>query len=109
MAKTFADHLLNQHEIHLHLDLSVSDPQQKAELINLVDDIFTHHLLDTVLHHLPSKHHQDFIELLKQGLSDPKILDFLKSKIEIDIEHEIRTMAAKIKSEIKADIQKSLK
>jgi hypothetical protein len=107
MSKTFADHLLNKHEIHAHLDLVISDPEEKAELINLIEDIFTHHLLDTSLQHLPKTHHNEFLELLKKDLSDPKILKFLKDKIEIDIEKEIDAMSKKVKKEILQDLHKS--
>jgi len=108
MAKTFADHILKKDEIHTHIELYVTDADQKKELIELVEDIFTHHLLDTVLTHLPKHHHDGFTELLKEGLSDPKILRFLKDKIEVDIEKEIEKTALKLKKEILADMKKSL-
>jgi len=107
MSKTFADHLLGKDEIYAHIDLYVTHPDQKKELVNLVEDIFTHHLLDTVLTHLPKHHHDAFAALLKDGLSDPKILRFLKEKIEIDIEAEIQKAAAKLKKDLLADIKKS--
>lgn len=106
MPKTFADHLLKKAEIHAHLDLFVTDPDQKKELTELVEDIFTHHLLDTVLTHLPKHHHDTFTDMLKESLSDPKILKFLKEKIDLDIEAEISKVALKLKKDILADIKK---
>ena len=107
MPKTFADHLLKKDEIHTHVEKYVTDAEQKQELVDLVEDIFTNHLLHTVLTHLPKNHHDDFLELIKKGLSDPKILKFLKEKIEIDIEAEISKVALKVKKDILSDIKKS--
>jgi len=107
MSKTFADHILAKDEIFTHIELYTKHPEQKQELINLVEEIFSHHLLDTVLTHLPKNHHDEFLEMIKKGLSDPKILKFLKEKIEIDIEKEIRKSALKLRKELLSDIQKS--
>ncbi len=107
MPKTFADHILQIEQIHTHIDIYVSHPDEKQELKKIIEEIFTHHLLDLSLTHLPKTHHDEFLALLKKDLSDPKILKFLKEKIELDIEKEISHMSEKLKKEILTDIKKS--
>jgi len=107
MSKVFFDHLVIREEITAELDLHAIDPEEREELIQLVDEILHHHVLNVILNHLPKEHHLDFAKRLHEAPHDPGILEYVKTKVTIDIEDELKKHAAKIKKDILADIKKS--
>lgn len=107
MSKIWYDHLVLHEEITLELDRYEIDAEEKTELVNLVDQILHHHVLNVILSHLPQEHHSVFITGFHQNPGDHQLLDFVKSRVKVDIEAEIKKQADRIKTEILRDIQKS--
>lgn len=107
-AKLFYDHLIAYEETISILNIHDLDPDEKQELIQLIDEIFHHHLLNLILNYLPPHHHQEFLTLLSKDPSSPDLLIYLKSRITlVDIEIEIQKHGQKIKSDILKEVQKS--
>ncbi len=107
MSKLFFDHLIVREELNVDLDLHQLDATTRSELLQLIDEILNHHALNVVLSHLPKKHHPDFISRLIHDPGDPELLGYLKSKVTVDIESEIKKHLLKIKTEIKSEIKKA--
>ena len=106
MSKIFYDHLTLHEEITAKLDIQHLDPQEREELVDLIDQTLHHHVLDLILTHLPREHHADFVSRLHAAPHDLSLLDYLKTHIP-DIEAKISSHAAKVKKEILSDIKKS--
>lgn len=108
MAKIFYDHLIAYEETIALLETHNLDPEEKGELIRLIDSIYHHHLLNLILNYLPPSHHQEFMARLYQDPASPELLIFLKDSITVvDIELEIQKHGQKIKNDIVKEIQKS--
>jgi hypothetical protein len=107
MSKIWYDFLVEREEITLVLDKFSLDSEEKAELIDLIDQTLHHHTLNVILSHLPQSYHQDFISRFHKNPADGKLLSFVKTKVTVDIEVEIRKQAQRIKKEILSDIKKS--
>ena len=107
MSKLFFDHLVIREEITAHLDTFVMDQEEKEEIIRIIDENLHHHVLNVILNHLPKEHHATFMELVIKTPHDPSVLDFVKSKVEVDIEEEIKNIAARIKKEILSEIKRA--
>lgn len=107
MAKTFLDHLIVLEEVTSELDVYDLPAAEREEILGLVHHTTHQHLLNVILNHLPQEHHEKFLSNYAAAPHDPELLAFLKREIKADIESEIRLQAAKIKSEILAEIKKS--
>ncbi|MFH1648576.1 MAG: hypothetical protein ABIA11_02520, partial [Patescibacteria group bacterium] len=57
---------------------------------SLVDDILGHKVMDMILEKLPIKDHSEFIEKFLDAPFDEMLFDFLKEKIEDNIEEVIK-------------------
>ena len=107
MSKVFYDHLILIPEVLSELDKYVSDPEEKTELIDLINQSLHHHTLDIILTHLSQDKHEQFLTRLKATPHDPSLLAFLKKEIKSDIESTIKVQAQLIKKEILAEIKKA--
>lgn len=109
--KVFFDHLTLYSETISFLDGFAMDPEEKEEIIQIIDEIYHHHTLNLILSHLPKTHHEKFIHQLKADPNDPGLLVFIKENIEvnIDIESEIKSQSQKIHHDLIKEIQKSKK
>ncbi len=105
MAKIFYDHLIVIEELIVELDSL--DAENRQRILSLVDETLHHHVLDTILTHLPKVHHEIFLERYYKDPSDPDLLTFLKQKSTVDIEKLIAEKAKKVKKDIHATISKS--
>ncbi|MBI2404816.1 hypothetical protein HYV22_01400 [Candidatus Gottesmanbacteria bacterium] len=105
MAKIFYDHLVAIDELVIELDSL--DAVARQEIINLMDETLHHHVLDTILTHLPQEHHTAFLERFHRSPHDPELLIFLKQYMVIDIENEIRKTSQKIKRNLLSAVKKS--
>ena len=107
MTKIFYDHLIIREEITAQLDLHKVDPEEREELLQLVDETLHHTTLNVILNHLPKEHHPEFMSKFHSAPHDESLLDYLQQKITADIQSEIKIQAAKIKKEILQEIKKS--
>lgn len=107
MSQIFYDHLILVDEIVAELDVHKMDPEERQELLDLIDQTLHHHTLNVILNHLPKEHHQTFLDRFYQKPHDAELLKFLKDNIAVDIEKEIKTQADRVKKDILAEIKKS--
>jgi len=109
MNKIFYDHLINIKEVIDELDHYELEVEEREELVAIIDETFHQHTLEIILTHLPSEHHQEFLDKFHQAPHDLQLFDFLKELTEIDIEEAIKGQAEKVKKEIFKDIKKAKK
>jgi len=107
MSKIFYDHLIIIEEITLVLDKHNLNIKERQEILNYVDQSMHHHILDTILTHLPKHHHEQFLSKFHAAPHDTKLIEFIKEKVNIDIEKEILKVANKVKKEVIKLIKKS--
>jgi len=107
MAALFLDRLIEIEEVIAVIDSHDLDPQERDELVHLVDEILHHHLLNLILNHLPKEHHSDFISRLHADPSSTDHLEFLRARVTIDLESEIRSHAARIKKDLLSEVHKA--
>lgn len=107
MAKLFYDHLVVIEEIITELDNHNISPLDRRELLDLMDQTLHHHVLNTILKHLPYEKHEKFLIDLHSTPHDRRLMDYLKAEIKVDIEEKIKEETAKIKKEILAEIKKA--
>ena len=108
MSKVFYDHLVVIDDIVVELDRHEIPPADREQFLKNLDEVLHHHILDTVLLFLPREHHDHFLDRFAREPHHPNILDFLKEKTKVDIEHEIKQTVDYVKKKILKDIEDSL-
>lgn len=91
------------------LDSYRLDEQEKAEMVDLIDQTLHHHTLNIIFNLLPTEKHPEFIAQFKDKPHDKALLDFLKKEIHEDVEAEIKKQAERVKKEILQEISKAKK
>lgn len=109
MSKIFYDHLVVRDEIIVELDKYKISVEEREELVQLVDQNLHHHVLDTILTHLPREKHHDFLEKFHKNPSDEFLLIYLRENTTIDIEEEIKKRSGKVKKELVSEIKRARK
>jgi hypothetical protein len=108
MSTLFFDSLVIREEIDFELNLYHLNLEDKAELLEIIDQMLIHHILNLIFNHLPTEKHHEFISLFQASPHDDRLLiSYLKIHAHPEIESEIKKHASKIKSEIIAEIKKS--
>jgi hypothetical protein len=107
MTKTFCDHLIFTTDIVAELDTHHLTAEERDELVQLIDEIFHHHVLNVIFNHLPQEHHNEFADLLSSHPHDPRLIDYLKTKITIDIESEIIAQSTRVKKDLLTEIKRA--
>lgn len=105
MAKIFYDHLVVIEELYTEIDSL--DTKSRREVLDLMDETIHHHILDTILTHLPKEHHEVFLEKFHKEPHNPELLIFLKQYAVVDIEAAIQKKAKKVKKDLLLAIKKS--
>lgn len=90
MSKLFYDHLLELEELNNYINEVVDTGIERDELWQLVDEIIHHRVLGCVLDHLPTDHHESFVEKYKTEPHNNELIVFVNERIEHDIEEKIR-------------------
>lgn len=103
----FYDHLVIREEVTAVLDSYALEPEEKEELVSLIDSHLHQEILNVIFNHLPKEKHPQFTTALIQAPHDPAILDYLQTNTEVDIITEITNHAQKIKKDLLAEISKS--
>lgn len=105
MKKLFFDHLLLIDDVTAVIDTHDLSPQQRQELIDLVDHTLQLEILSEILTHLPRKHHETFLGKLHQAPHDPEIMVFLQTHV-MGIDQIIFKKAATVKKRIIRDLKR---
>jgi hypothetical protein len=106
MSTLFFDHLVIREEIEFTLNSYVISPDEREELIEIIDNTLTHHVLNVILNHLPKEKHAEFMSAFYDRPDDVAHLEYLKVYAHPQIEAEIKKQAAKIKADIVSEIHK---
>jgi len=109
MSTLFFDHLVIKEELDFELNSYQLTSEEREELLEIIDEILIHQILNLVLNFLPKDTHEEFTALLHQSPHDESLLEYLKNHANPEIESEIKKHASKIKSEILSEIRKHRK
>lgn len=90
MSKIFYDHLLDLSEVEKEIKENVKDPDSRAEIYHLVDEIIHHRVVGCILDKLPTEHHKEFITKFSDKPHDTELIKYLGERIPEDIENFIR-------------------
>lgn len=107
--KVFYSHLVIIEEVTSELDKWSIPAEEKAEMIQLIEETLHNHTLNVILNHLPGHKHQEFFDNFEKDPANAQMLQWLKSEISADIETAIKTQAERIKKELLLEIHRSRK
>jgi len=106
MSTLFFDHLVIREELEFELNSYTLTPEDREDLVAIMDNTLNSHILNVILNHLPKDKHTEFVDLFKSKPHDTGHLDYLKIHAHPEIEAEIKKQAARIKAEILSEIRK---
>lgn len=90
MSKIFYDHLLDLSEVEKQIKTHIKDPEERAEIYQLVDEIVHHRIVGCILDNLPKEHHKEFLEKFGEKPHDSELFKYLGERVVGDVEHFIR-------------------
>lgn len=90
MSQIFYDRFLHLDRIERKIKKIARTNEELVELGSEIDQIIHYRILASILKILPKEDHQKFALLISKNPADDKIMDFLKSKIQEDIEKIIK-------------------
>lgn len=100
MSKIFYDHLIDLSEVEKEIKKNIKDPEERAEIYQLVDEIIHHRIVGCILDQLPEVHHKEFLTQLSERPHDENIFLYLKDKISQDVQDFIRREMYNLGSEL---------
>lgn len=103
MNKLFWDDLIHFDELLHELKELPFSSEEQAELIELIDSIFHHHILEEILSALPKDEHKTFMAMLAERPDDKDILVYLVRFIP-DIEARIQNRSLQVKNIVRREI-----
>lgn len=103
MKKHFYSHIIEMTPLHMSLDGLELDPQEKQELITLIESSVHHTILDTVLSELSDEHKKVFLSLVIRNEHD-QVWQLLATNIP-QAEDKIRTAAKVLLEKMHDDIK----
>ncbi len=106
MSIIFYDRLIVLEGLDNKIKKLVSSNEEIQELWAMVDELIHHRVLGCILDNLPEHHHSEFLEKFHKSPSDAKLFDFLREKIDKDMEKIIKSEVKLLKSEILAGLKK---
>jgi len=107
MTKIFYDHLIVFEEVLTELDSYELEPEERSELVILIEENLHHTVLDVILTNLPKEQHEVFLAEFYQTPHSKKLLVFLETHAGPDISDKISQAVAKAKKEILSEIKNS--
>lgn len=107
--KIFYSHLVVIDDLTAELDRWLIPAEEKAEMLQLIEETLHNHALNVILNHLPGHKHQLFLENFEKNPDNVELMTMLKSEIKEDIEAAIKLQAERIKKELLLEIHRSRK
>lgn len=107
MSKIFYDRLIVLEDFGKEVKKKTSSKEEEFEIWELVDNILSHKVMDMILEKLPLKHHDEFIEKFLEAPFDETLFDYMKEKIEDNIEEIIKQEIGILAYELLEDIKGS--
>lgn len=105
MSKIFYDQLLDLSAVEKEIKKNVKDPDERAEIYQLVDEIVHHRIVGCILDKLPEEHHKEFLTRLTDKPHDEGLFAFLGERIATDVIEFIREEAYLLGNELLALIK----
>jgi hypothetical protein len=90
MSKIFYDKHLQLEHIQKEIDKLSDSKEEREELYRIVDEYVHHRMLGCILGKLPKDHHEEFLTKFTKEPHADELWDYLKEKIEGDIESFVR-------------------
>ena len=109
MTKVFYDHLLIIEEVIAVFELHAIKGNERKELLQVIDKTMHHEILDTILTHLPRRHHEEFLLRFHSSPHDMSLMTYLNERAGIDVEKEILKAANSIKKTLIKEIEAAKK
>ena len=103
MSKLFWDHLIHFDELIHELKQLPFSSEEQAELIELVDSTYHHHILEEILSALPRKEHDRFMQMLSERPDDQEILVYVMRFVP-DIEARIKNRSIQVRDILRHEI-----
>lgn len=105
MSKIFYDHLIILTEVETEIKSMAESEEERHELWQIVDEIIHHRVLGCIMDKLPHGYHDEFLERFHKTPHDESLIDYLKEKINEDVEVFIRKEINKLEKEIISEIK----
>ncbi len=101
MSKLFFDKLVELKEIDKLIKSIAQSPEEREELWAIVDEIIHHKVMGCILDRLPRADHEEFLQIYHASPHDEVLIfDYLKTKVGIDIEEQIKEQIDSLNDEI---------
>jgi hypothetical protein len=108
MSKLFWDHLIHFEELLEELKTLPFSSQEQAELVELIDSTFHHHILEEILSALPRDEHDRFMEMFSDRPDNHEILVYIMRFVP-DIEARITNRSLQVKDILRQEIHDTKK
>jgi len=108
MSKLFYDHLIIIEEVVAVLDEHKVDAKEKAKILDLVDTIIQHEILDTIFTYLPKEKHEEFLKMFHATPDNATLLSYLNDHAAVNVELAILDRANKTKRKVLAEVKKHI-
>ncbi len=102
--KFFYSHLVNLNDLIKEVDRLNLEIAERDEILDIIEDIFHHRILDELINTLPTHLHKEFLEILEENVEDIRLIDYLKQKATYDPEIKVITITEVVKKEILLDV-----
>lgn len=89
MSKLFYDHLIPIEKVLVVLDEYEVSPDERTEILSIIDETVHHHVLDVIFTHLPNEHHEEFLELLASSPQHERLFQYIHEKSYTDVENHV--------------------
>ena len=88
--KLFYDHLIERTTLHKRIDKEAKIEEEKKKLLQTLDEMIHHAVLDVILVHLDEKNHEEFLTMLHKTPHSEELLVYIKEKGHPEIERKIK-------------------
>jgi hypothetical protein len=103
MRKLFWDHLIHFDELLHELKSLPFSSKEQEELIETIDSLFHHHILDEILSALPREEHDRLLRMLSERPDDEQILLYILRFVP-DIEARIKHRSLQVTDIVRREI-----
>jgi len=105
MSKIFYDDLIVLAEVEKEINTLSQSKEEKDELWELVDGMVHQKVMSCLFDNLPERFHEEFIEKFDICPYDEGLLDYLKEKINKNVEDIIKAEVGSLAFEILQDLR----
>lgn len=100
MSHVFYDQLIDLSHVEKEIKKHVKDPDERAEIYALIDEILHHRMVGCILDKLPQEHHKEFLTRFSERPHDQSHIKYLGERVVGDVETFIREEVYLLGSEL---------